>query len=91
MNSKKWSGPGEEGYVLNPDGTKMKLDPTKRGFARQLSGHFGENCVDLDAACTEWASWKTNECERNPKYMKQNCKKSCGLCASSRGGSGGEL
>lgn len=91
LNSKKWSGPGEEGYVLNPDGTKMKLDPTKRGFARQLSGHFGENCVDLDASCTEWASWKTNECERNPKYMKQNCKKSCGLCASSRGGSGGEL
>lgn len=67
--SKKWSGPGEEGYVINPDGTKRVLDPSKR-----------KDCKDKHPRCREWASWDTDECNRNAGYMKPNCPFSCGVC-----------
>jgi len=67
--SKKWSGPGEEGFVLNPDGSKRVLDVSKKA-----------NCMDTHANCGLWASWESNECERNPSYMEVNCRRSCGLC-----------
>ncbi len=66
--SKKWSGPGEEGYVINPDGTMRVLDPSK-GV-----------CKDKHSSCAEWASWESNECESNSGYMKENCPRSCGIC-----------
>lgn len=65
-NSKKWSGPGEEGYVLNPDGSKQVLYVSK--------------CSDKDANCALWASWDSKECDNNPVYMRENCPRSCGLC-----------
>jgi len=59
---------GEEGVVLNPDGTKRALEPLKY------------SCEDKNSNCALWASWDTNECDTNSGYMKVNCPKSCGLC-----------
>jgi prolyl 4-hydroxylase len=39
------------------------------------------NCSDDHELCSEWADMK--ECERNPGYMHETCKKSCGLCNES--------
>mmetsp|Transcript_21152 Transcript_21152/g.43528 ORF Transcript_21152/g.43528 Transcript_21152/m.43528 type:complete len:394 (-) Transcript_21152:155-1336(-) len=66
--SKKWSGPGEEGFVINPDGTMRVLDSSK-GV-----------CKDKHPSCAEWASWESNECASNSGYMKENCPRSCGIC-----------
>ena len=49
-------------------------------------GHFRDKeystepakCEDNHENCESWA--KTGECEKNPSYMKPNCKLSCGLC-----------
>mmetsp|Transcript_23566 Transcript_23566/g.55470 ORF Transcript_23566/g.55470 Transcript_23566/m.55470 type:complete len:412 (-) Transcript_23566:105-1340(-) len=84
--SKHWSGPGEDGYVLNPDGTKTVLDLTQIGGPKEvlpavIRGLNDDECTDNHPSCAQWASWKTNECESNPKFMKVNCPKSCGLCA----------
>lgn len=35
-------------------------------------------CYDYNNYCADWA--RKGECQRNPAYMKPNCKKSCGLC-----------
>jgi hypothetical protein len=37
-----------------------------------------EECVDNQESCEAWAS--TGECEKNPAFMTENCKKSCLLC-----------
>jgi hypothetical protein len=39
-----------------------------------------DSCVDGHEKCSAWAS--KGECEANPKYMLQYCKKSCGICGS---------
>jgi len=67
--SKKWSGPGEEGYILNPDGTKRVMNLPKEG-----------GCKDKHEHCAIWSSWQTKECDTNYGYMKENCPRSCGLC-----------
>jgi len=69
--SKKWSGPGEEGYVFNPDGTKSILDPILI------------QCKDKEEQCKEWAGWNTNECETNSVYMHSYCPRSCNVCHES--------
>jgi len=66
--SKKWSGPGEEGYVINPDGTKRILEISEN------------SCSDKNENCGLWASWESKECDNNPTYMRANCPQSCGLC-----------
>jgi ShK domain-like len=70
VNSLKWSGPGEEGYVIDPNSEKRVLDPARI------------KCVDKDDQCEEWASWDSNECVKNRSFMRTNCQKSCGLCGT---------
>jgi hypothetical protein len=77
MKSKKWSGPGKEGWVIDPDGTKRVLDP-------ELI-----QCEDNNELCGEWAS--TGECDKNPKYMLNVCEKSCKVCETLRAGLRDEL
>jgi prolyl 4-hydroxylase len=36
------------------------------------------HCPNEHESCDDWAS--AGECDTNPKYMQQYCKKSCGLC-----------
>lgn len=35
-------------------------------------------CRDVGQYCGDWA--RKGECNRNPSYMRLNCKKSCRLC-----------
>mmetsp|Transcript_4979 Transcript_4979/g.8675 ORF Transcript_4979/g.8675 Transcript_4979/m.8675 type:complete len:83 (-) Transcript_4979:305-553(-) len=39
-------------------------------------------CVDSNEQCTEWAFF--GECEKNPQFMRDTCKKSCGVCGSKK-------
>ena len=37
-----------------------------------------ELCMDSNEECQSWASQM--ECKNNPKFMLENCRKSCGTC-----------
>ncbi|CAL1528606.1 unnamed protein product [Lymnaea stagnalis] len=37
-------------------------------------------CADGNVYCTSWAD--LGECDSNSAYMKEKCKKSCGLCVA---------
>ena len=41
-------------------------------------GGTPSTCVDDNAACSSWAA--SGECDKNPGYMHESCKKSCGIC-----------
>lgn len=66
--SKKWSGPGEEGFWIDANGDKHPFKPKKI------------ICEDSDPMCPEWASWDTDECRNNAGFMLVHCKLSCGAC-----------
>ena len=38
------------------------------------------DCRDNDYRCSSWA--RIGECQRNPRYMRLNCKRSCRLCGN---------
>ena len=35
-------------------------------------------CVDANPACKDWA--QAGECDKNPSFMLESCKRACGLC-----------
>lgn len=78
--SKKWSGPGEEGWVIDPNGKRRVLDASKIDRSKMKTHAENPDCRDENENCSEWASWESNECETNEVFMKKNCKKSCRLC-----------
>merc|ERR1712054_694903 len=39
------------------------------------------DCKDDNPDCAKWA--KDDQCNKNPDYMKDTCKKSCNTCSSS--------
>mmetsp|Transcript_21047 Transcript_21047/g.31194 ORF Transcript_21047/g.31194 Transcript_21047/m.31194 type:complete len:104 (-) Transcript_21047:1392-1703(-) len=41
-----------------------------------------EACTDNHEYCSFWAGIDPSECNENPDYMLQNCRKSCGVCAN---------
>mmetsp|Transcript_30921 Transcript_30921/g.74675 ORF Transcript_30921/g.74675 Transcript_30921/m.74675 type:complete len:427 (-) Transcript_30921:118-1398(-) len=82
LMSNHWSGPGEEGWVTNPDGSMWMMDD--RAKTRPPPG---PKCEDEEDKCDEWASWDSNECEKNKGYMHVKCKRTCGLCGESKSGS----
>ena len=43
-----------------------------------LHAYSHDQCKDLNASCSDWA--EKGECEKNPGYMLDNCKLSCGKC-----------
>lgn len=49
----------------------------------------GASCKNIhnDQQCEGWA--RSGECDKNPSWMKQNCKKSCKICSGSGGTDGG--
>jgi hypothetical protein len=77
----KWKGgPGEHGKWTAPTGEKFDFVPQRI------------ECNDLDEKCGWWASWDTDECQRNPGFMLTTCKKSCKACTVlAPPGSNGEL
>ena len=36
------------------------------------------DCIDADKRCREWAG--EGECENNPAFMNQACRKACNKC-----------
>lgn len=44
----------------------------------EIDAETGKECVDFHENCSFWAS--SGECEKNPKYMRTNCRKSCDRC-----------
>ena len=36
------------------------------------------DCLDWNPNCESWS--KSGECDANPKWMRVNCKQSCGEC-----------
>jgi len=46
-------------------------------------GNEGE-CTNSDSRCEGWAA--EGECDANPIWMKENCKKACGTCDGNGGG-----
>eukprot|EP00588_Corethron_pennatum_P016828 CAMPEP_0194310276 /NCGR_PEP_ID=MMETSP0171-20130528/7210_1 /TAXON_ID=218684 /ORGANISM="Corethron pennatum, Strain L29A3" /LENGTH=611 /DNA_ID=CAMNT_0039063817 /DNA_START=131 /DNA_END=1966 /DNA_ORIENTATION=+ len=54
---------------LLPDFEDFPDDPKKAA----------EDCIDTDERCQSWAN--EGECENNPDYMLNNCKKACKTCA----------
>ena len=74
--SNKWSGPGEEGYVIEPGGNKRVLDIAKVN-----------DCKDRNKKCREWSQWESKECETNASFMHVTCPRSCNVCSISAPGS----
>jgi len=52
-----------------------KPPPPSRPAAR---GPIDPGCVDIDDNCETWA--RSGECDRNPAFMKGNCRASCHEC-----------
>lgn len=67
--TKKWSGPGKDGYWIGPTGEAFPFQPKAQA------------CEDYSEKCSEWVTWDTDECERNAGYMHIHCKKSCNICS----------
>jgi hypothetical protein len=55
--SKKWSGPGEEGYILHPNGEKAPFYPNKI------------TSQDNDLLCSDYASCASDEGNTNPEIV----------------------
>ena len=39
----------------------------------------GEGCYDADEECSDIKEW--GECDLDPEYMSEICRKSCGYCS----------
>ena len=59
-----------------------KLEP---GVTREAAWGAEDEaeCVDDSEYCGDWAS--KGECQNNPEYMLESCKKSCGVCSADGG------
>lgn len=83
-------------YGLNPDGSEDNSSlhgscPTLKGekwsatkWIHVLPFSHGkqdkdDGCDDLDLHCDAWAL--RGECDKNPSFMKLNCKRACGVCS----------
>ena len=42
------------------------------------------DCIDAHELCSDWMA--KGECDKNPKFMKSQCRKSCGACEDQNGG-----
>ncbi|CAL4061469.1 unnamed protein product, partial [Meganyctiphanes norvegica] len=56
-------------------------------FRGREASKGGGSCSDSNPGCPGWAG--NGECQKNPSYMKNNCKKSCNNCPS--GSTGNEI
>lgn len=68
------------------DLTRLRTTSNIHKLLRMLG--MRETCVDMDHACPQWAS--ENQCDQNPAFMLQSCRKSCGLCSGSNAADGSD-
>ena len=55
-----------------------QIKPTAAPTAAPIQPTSG--CTDLNKDCVKWSN--IGECDKNPDYMHQYCKKSCGKCST---------
>jgi len=55
-----------------------RMNVTRDSLSASNTSQEAESCTDHHENCSGWAN--RGECEKNPKYMLANCKKSCGTC-----------
>ncbi|XP_039255044.2 uncharacterized protein LOC120331930 [Styela clava] len=61
--------------TTKPPGTTKPSTTTK-----QTTTGTNKPCIDENDSCARWASM--GECEKNPDYMKDKCRKSCNSCSA---------
>ena len=66
---------GEEMQKI--DLTRLRTTSNIHKLLRMLG--MRELCRDLNGECPNWA--KSGQCDANPDFMLQSCRKSCGTCA----------
>ncbi|CAI7776647.1 unnamed protein product, partial [Closterium sp. NIES-53] len=74
----KWSAPK---WIHVADFSKAYSGPSGGvGLADMAGGGQGvlSGCIDANAFCPSWAA--SGECEKNPAYMHESCRKSCKQC-----------
>ncbi|CAI5484045.1 unnamed protein product [Closterium sp. Yama58-4] len=74
----KWSAPK---WIHVADFSKVYTGPSGGvGLADLAGGGQGvlSGCIDANAFCPSWAA--SGECEKNPAYMHESCRKSCKQC-----------
>merc|ERR1711970_256704 len=73
-NCRRWK---RKGYCTRKwEGWMKKNCADTCGHCDKLTG--SGDCKDDNAGCADWA--KSGECDKNPIWMKENCKKSCNTC-----------
>ena len=69
---------GDDDEELNRiDLTRLKTTKNIHKLLSMLG--MRETCHDLNNECDAWA--KSGQCQANPDFMLQSCRKSCGSCA----------
>lgn len=70
----KW---GANQWIWNHPNRRSGVAPRK-GAAKGPPKPAKAGCQDDDENCVAWA--EGGECDRNPTFMKQACRASCGAC-----------
>ena len=63
--------------VQRIDLTRLKTTANIHKVCKMLG--MKETCRDLNPSCPNWS--KEGQCDANPAYMHEQCRKSCGICA----------
>merc|ERR1712212_572147 len=72
-------GEEKENEVEDSD---VKVSDTETVVLESASpGNDAESCMDSDQHSSQCSGWtEKGECDSNPEFMSEQCKKSCGLC-----------
>jgi len=71
--------PNNQGLIGNRAGFS-DIDIKQINLMYCGGGGVKPTCADRHTRCQEWANRTPSECKVNPRYMNQNCQKSCKLC-----------
>ena len=63
-------------YITSSHPSILQYESTWYILTRMIFGF--SDCADRNAACAYWAS--VGECNKNPNYMRVNCKRACASC-----------
>ena len=81
-------------FLFDSDGEEVqRIDLTRlrtTANIHKLLQMYGmkETCKDLNPACADWAA--QNQCDANPDYMMQQCRKACNACGPASDSAGAD-
>jgi hypothetical protein len=88
----KWNTPSQHGKWIDPKKTAHDFDPTSKQRTKtetkkvEVETNSDPSCRDYNEQCSDWASWSSDECKSNSKYMLKTCRKSCNACSGNNNG-----